>query len=243
MIFDGGWGIFTQLVNKSILVADDEPKIVEVVKSYLENSGFRVYEAGSGKEAVEIFERVRPSLVILDLMMPDLTGEEVCQRLRKVSRVPIIMLTAKVEEDDVVAGLKLGADDYVTKPFSPRELLARVEALLRRTSDEPAPLAEFFSFHNGALSIDHSKREVRKNGKPVNLTPNEFTLLMTLVKFPQKVFTREELVVRALGDDYEGFDRTIDVHIKNLRQKIETDPRVPKYILTVHGIGYKFGGE
>jgi DNA-binding response OmpR family regulator len=232
-----------QTDKQKILVVDDEPKIVEVVKSYLENSGYQVFEAENGKQALEIFEKVHPSLVILDLMMPEISGEEVCRKLRKISRTPVIMLTAKVEEDDLVGGLKLGADDYVTKPFSPRELLARVEALLRRTSQEAVPLTDFLSYNQDDLNIDSLKHEVRKNGAPVNLTPNEFTLLMTLIKFPQKAFTREELVSLVLGDDYDGFDRTIDAHIKNLRQKIETDPKIPKYILTVHGIGYKFGGE
>jgi DNA-binding response OmpR family regulator len=226
-----------------ILVVDDEPKIVEVITSYLENSKYKTLAAYNGKLALELYEKFRPSLVILDLMLPDMMGEEVCQRLRRVSRVPIIMLTAKVEEDDLLNGLHLGADDYITKPFSPRELLARVEALLRRTQGEATPLANFISFNGEDLVIDALKHEVRKKGKVVNLTPNEYKILMSLIKFPQKAFTREELLALAWGDDYEGFDHTIDTHIKNLRQKIETDSKTPKYILTVHGIGYRFGGE
>jgi DNA-binding response OmpR family regulator len=229
--------------NKLIYVVDDEPKIVEVITSYLENSKYKTLAAYNGKLALELYEKFRPSLIILDLMLPDMMGEEVCQRLRRVSRVPIIMLTAKVEEDDLLNGLHLGADDYITKPFSPRELLARVEALLRRMQGEATPLADFISFNGEDLVIDALKHEVRKKGKVVNLTPNEYKILMSLIKFPQKAFTREELLALAWGDDYEGFDRTIDTHIKNLRQKIETDSKTPKYILTVHGIGYRFGGE
>lgn len=228
---------------RKILFVDDEPQITEVVRSYLENSNYQVYEAGNGKEALELFERVQPSLIILDLMLPDLSGEEVCQILRRKSRVPIIMLTAKVEEEDILKGLGLGADDYVTKPFSPRQLVARVEALLRRTTQEAVPLAERLSFNQGDLEIDLYGREVKKNGVKVNLTPNEYQIFLTLLKYPRKAFTRDELITLALGDDYEGFDRTIDVHIKNLRQKIETDPKRPQYILTVHGVGYRFGGE
>lgn len=230
-------------VPKKILIVDDEIKIVEVVKSYLENSGYSVYEAYNGKEALDKFEKVNPNLVILDLMLPDMTGEEICKALRKKSRVPIIMLTAKVEEEDVLKGLNIGADDYVTKPFSPRQLAARVEAVLRRASDALVPLSSLISFNNDELVIDTLKYQVKRYGKIINLTPNEYKLLLTLVKYPDKVFTREELISIALGDSYNGYERTIDTHIKNIRQKIEFDPKNPKYILTVHGIGYRFGGE
>jgi len=226
-----------------ILVVDDEAKIVEVVKSYLENSGYTVCEAYSGKEALEKFEKENPTLVILDLMLPDITGEEICKILRKRSRVPIIMLTAKVEEEDILKGLNMGADDYVTKPFSPRQLVARVEAVLRRANDALIPLSRIISFNNGDLVIDTLKYEVKKGGEVVNLTPNEYKLLLTMVKYPDKAFTRDELICMALGDDFDGYDRTIDTHIKNIRQKIETDPKNPKYILTVHGIGYRFVGD
>lgn len=229
--------------TKKILIVDDEMKIVEVVKSYLENSGYSVYEAYNGKEALDKFEKVNPNLVILDLMLPDMTGEEICKALRKKSRVPIIMLTAKVEEEDVLRGLNIGADDYVTKPFSPRQLAARVEAVLRRASDALVPLSSLISFNNDELVIDTLKYQVKRYGKIINLTPNEYKLLLTLVKYPDKVFTREELISIALGDSYNGYERTIDTHIKNIRQKIEFDPKNPKYILTVHGIGYRFGGE
>ncbi|HEY9062734.1 MAG TPA: response regulator transcription factor [Pseudobacteroides sp.] len=228
--------------GKKILVVDDEEKIVEVVKSYLEHSGYEVHEAYNGDQALSMFERVEPSLVVLDLMLPDMSGEEICKTIRKQSRVPIIMLTAKVEEEDILKGLDIGADDYITKPFSPKQLVARVGAVLRRAAEDPVPLSNIISF-NDDLVIDNLKYEVRKNNNTVNLTPNEFKILMTLVKYPKKTFTREELICIALGDDFKGFDRTVDTHIKNLRQKIETDPKVPKYILTVHGIGYRFDGE
>ncbi len=226
-----------------ILIVDDEPKIVEAVQSYLENEGYQVYVAYNGKQALELFTEINSALVILDLMLPDLSGEEICQIFRKHSRVPIIMLTAKVEEEDILQGLNFGADDYVTKPFSPKQLVARVGAVLRRASRELIPLAQIISFHNNDLVIDSQKHEITKKGCLVGLTPNEYKILMLLIKYPHKTFTREELIAMALGEDYDGFDRTIDVYIKNLRRKIETDPKVPRYILTVHGVGYRFGGE
>lgn len=229
--------------NIKILVVDDEEKIAEVVKSYLENGGFKVYCAYSGNEALELFDRIDPRLVVLDLMLPDMSGEDVCRTIRKKSRVPIIMLTAKVEEESILNGLGIGADDYVTKPFSPRQLVARVIALLRRSDDEIMPLSSVLSFNNGELLVDSIKHEIKKEGQLVNLTPNEYKILMALIKYPQKAFTRDELVFLVLGNDYEGYDRTIDTHVKNLRQKIEPDVRTPKYILTVYGLGYKFGGE
>lgn len=228
---------------KRILVVDDEPKIVEVVKSYLENSGYVVLEAYDGKQAYEICDKMNPSLIILDLMLPDTTGEEVCRRLRKKSKVPIIMLTAKIEEEDILKGLDIGADDYVTKPFSPRQLVARVEALLRRTEDDSAFLSKVISFYDDDLMIDLIHYDIKKKGISVNLTPNEYKILSTMVKYPKKVFTREELISVVIGNDFDGFDRIIDTHMKNIRQKIETDVKSPQYILTVHGVGYRFGGE
>jgi DNA-binding response OmpR family regulator len=228
---------------KKILVVDDEPKIAEVVKSYLEHGGYEVHTAFDGKHALELFERLEPSLVVLDLMLPDITGEEICRTIRKRSRVPIIMLTAKVEEESILGGLDIGADDYVTKPFSPKQLVARVVAILRRTADDPVPLSNTVSFNNHDLVIDSLKHEVLKVGNSINLTPNEYRILMTLVKYPRKTFTRSELVDMALGEDFEGFERTVDTHVKNLRQKLEDDPKTPVYLLTVHGVGYRFGGE
>ncbi|HHW01065.1 MAG TPA: response regulator transcription factor [Clostridiaceae bacterium] len=230
-------------IQKKVLVVDDEVKIVEVVKSYLENSGYLVCEAYNGKEALDKFEKENPDLIVLDLMLPDMTGEEICKTLRKKSRVPIIMLTAKVEEDDILRGLNIGADDYVTKPFSPRQLVARAEAVLRRAGNTLIPLSSIISFNNNELVIDTLKHEVKRCGKTINLTPNEYKLLLTMVKYPDKTFTREELINIGLGEDFNGYDRTIDTHIKNIRQKIEPDPKNPKYILTIHGVGYRFGGE
>lgn len=227
---------------KKILVVEDEKKIVEVIKSYLEHSSFVVYEAYGGKQALELFDRLEPDLVLLDLMLPDIPGEEICRIIRKKSRVPVIMLTAKVEEENILNGLDIGADDYITKPFSPKQLVARVVAVLRRSADDPVPLSNTISFNEEDLVIDSLKHEVKKEGAIVNLTPNEYRILMTLIKYPRKTFTRAELVSMALGDDFEGFDRTVDTHVKNLRQKIEKDPKTPQYLLTVHGIGYRFGG-
>jgi len=229
--------------NIRILIVEDEEKLAEVVKSYLEKNGFRVFCAYNGSEALELFDKVNPGLVVLDLMLPDMSGEDICRAVRKRSRVPIIMLTAKVDEESILNGLGIGADDYVTKPFSPRQLVARVIALLRRSGDEIMPLVNEISFNNGELVVDSVRHEIKKEGQPVNLTPNEYKILMALIKYPQKAFTRDELVYLVLGEDYEGYDRTIDTHVKNLRQKIEPDVRAPKYILTVYGVGYKFGGE
>jgi len=228
---------------KRILVVDDEEKIAAVIRSYLEKAGYEVHIASSGTQALSLYEKIFPSLVVLDLMLPDTSGEEVCRRLRKQSRVPILMLTARTEEEDILTGLDLGADDYVTKPFSPRQLVARVAALLHRSEEDALPLANLLSFFEGDLTVDYQSYTVKKRGNPVSLTPNEFNLLSTLLKYPKKVFTREELIAMVIGQDFEGYDRIIDTHIKNLRHKIETDPRNPQYIVTVHGVGYRFGGE
>ena len=228
--------------DKTILVVDDEVKITEVVKSYLENSGYRILCAHDGRKALDLFEKFSPALVILDLMLPDITGEDICKTIRKKSRVPIIMLTAKIEDADIITGLGIGADDYLTKPFSPKLLVARVEAVLRRVSSEAVPLASEFSFNDGELVIDGLRHEVRKNGLQLPLTPNELNILMTMAKYPTKAFTREELIEFALGEDFDGFDRVIDTHIKNIRHKLGDDGRSPRYVLTVHGTGYKFGG-
>jgi DNA-binding response OmpR family regulator len=228
---------------KRVLVVDDEVKIVEVVKSYLENSNYAVQVAYNGKDALELFNKINPSLVLLDLMLPDIQGEDICREIRKKSRVPIIMITAKQEEENLLRGLEIGADDYITKPFSPKEVVARVMALLRRTDDELVPLSNTISYNNGDLIINDASYDIKKNGKPVNLTPKEYDVLLAMIKYPSKVFTRDELIFIVLGDDYDGYDRTIDTHIKNLRRKIESDPQNPQYILTIHGVGYKFGGH
>ncbi len=228
--------------KKTILVVDDEVKITEVIKSYLENANFQVFCAHNGIQAMDLFEKVSPALIVLDLMLPDLSGEDICTAIRKKSRVPIIMLTAKVEDADIINGLGIGADDYQTKPFSPKQLVARVEAVLRRVSAEAVPLASEIAFHDGELVIDGLRHEVRKNGQKISLTPNEYKILMTMAKYPSKAFTREELIQFALGENFEGFDRVIDTHIKNIRQKLGEDHKTPRYVITIHGTGYKFGG-
>ncbi len=227
----------------TVLVVDDEERIVEFVESYLLKSGYTVLKAYNGSDALQLFEHNKIDLILLDLMLPDVSGEEVCKTIRKTSRVPIIMLTAKAEEEQILKGLDIGADDYVTKPFSPRQLVARVGALLRRTEGGNYSVSSILSYNNQDLVIDTLKHEVTKNGKTINLTPIEFNLLSTMAKTPNRTYTRDDLITYALGDEYDGFDRSLDSHIKNLRHKIETDTKHCRYILTVHGIGYKFGGE
>ncbi|MBN1409952.1 MAG: response regulator transcription factor [Spirochaetales bacterium] len=229
--------------KKSILIVDDEVKIVDFISSYLEKGGYEVYKAYSGMDALSKYEKFRPTLVILDLMLPDLSGEKVCIELRKRSRVPVIMLTAKVEENDLLAGFKLGADDYITKPFSPRELMVRIKAIFRRTEKDMKALCDRLEFRNGELIIDSTAHEVLLNGKKLNLTLTEYRLLHMLASYPQRVYSRTDLSMIVLGDDYDGNDRTIDAHIKNLRRKINDDPKNPCYIVTVFGMGYKFKGD
>lgn len=226
-----------------IMVVEDEVKIYEVIKSYLEASGYKVCWAPDGKAAITLFEKINPDLVLLDLMLPDISGEEVCKQIRLNSKTPIIMLTAKSQEEDTVLGLDLGADDYITKPFSPKEMVGRVRAVLRRCEVDTLIKAEILSFGRGYLEINNTSHQVKVSGEVINLTPNEYKLLLILAKNPNKVFTREELVVHAFGFDYEGNDRAVDTHIKNLRQKVEQDSKQPLFILTVHGVGYKFGGH
>ncbi len=228
--------------DKKILIIDDEIKIVEVIASYLRHSGYEALKAYNGSDALRVFEQEAPSLIVLDLMLPDMSGEEICKRIRQTSRTPIIMLTAKVAETDILNGLDLGADDYMTKPFSPKQLVARIQAVLRRTGDL-GHLANILSFKNNDLVIHLSKHEVLKEGHIVKLTPNEYELLITMIKCSNKTFTRDELITLVLGDDFDGFDRAIDSHIKNLRQKIETDPKNPEYIITVFGVGYRFNNR
>ena len=228
---------------KKILVVDDEIKIIEVVKSFLEKKGYSVITAENGKQAIDIFERETISLVILDLMLPDITGEEICMSLRQRSRVPVIMLTAKAEEESMLKGLEIGADDYMKKPFSLKELSARIDTILRRASNDLVPLYNKNSFNEGDLEVDFESHIIKKKGSEVSLTPNEYKILAVLIKYPNKVFTREELIMTAFGDEFEGYDRVVDTHIKNLRQKIESDSRNPVYVLTIRGVGYKFGGK
>ncbi|MGH2658114.1 MAG: response regulator transcription factor [Actinomycetota bacterium] len=223
----------------TILVVDDERKIRDLVRSYLEREGYAVLVADSGHRALEAVERAHPDLVVLDLMLPDVSGEEVARSVRDHSDVPIIMLTAKAGEDDRVKGLRLGADDYLVKPFSPRELVARVEAVLRRASGGAAngPI----SFDAGGLRIDREAREVLVAGRTVPLTRSEFDLLLALASHAGRVFSRYELITKVQGYDFDGYERTIDAHVKNLRRKLGEDPKGPTYVVTVTGVGYKFG--
>jgi DNA-binding response OmpR family regulator len=228
--------------SATVLVVDDERKIRDLVRSYLEREGYAVLQADTGQRALEVASRAEPDLVVLDLMLPDLSGEEVARSLRENSAVPIIMLTAKSSEDDRVAGLRIGADDYLVKPFSPRELVARVQAVLRRTGGEGAG-GMSASFDEGALTIDREAREVTVDGDAVVLTRSEFDLLAAIASRPGRVFSRYELVTRVQGYDYEGYERTIDAHVKNLRRKLGEDPKKPRYVVTMAGVGYKFGAK
>jgi len=227
-------------VNRKILVVDDDRKTVELVRLYLEKDGYQVLPAYDGQQALELARHKLPDLLVLDLMLPKLDGLDLCRILRAETQMPIILLTARTTENDKLLGLDLGADDYVTKPFSPRELLARVRAVLRRAAPEAAE-AEPSEVVYGALSIRFPGREVRLNGQLVRLTPKEYRLLEILVKEPNRAFMRLELLERAFGFDYEVLERTVDVHLMNLRRKIEADPARPVYVQTVYGIGYKFG--
>lgn len=224
----------------TILVVEDEEMTRSAICSYLEKQGMTALAARDGREALSLFERETVSFVILDLMLPDLPGEEVCRALRTRSRVPVIMLTARSQEEDVLNGLAIGADDYITKPFSLRELYARILSVSRRA--EGAPLAQKFRWNDGDLCVDLEHHEVRKQGRLVALTASEWGILRALIQNPQKVYTREELISLAMGEDFEGYDRAVDTHIKNLRKKVETDPKNPVYVKTAHGLGYKFGG-
>lgn len=223
-----------------ILVVDDEKNIIDVVKAYLIKEGFEVLTAMDGETALHILSKEDVHLVVLDLMLPKLSGEEVCRRIRATSAVPIIMLTAKAEEEERIEGISIGADDYLTKPFSARELVVRIRALLRRSYRDQIPLADILSFGNGDLEVDIKKMTVKKRGIPVTLTTNEFKILATLLINPGQVFSRSHLVEKAFGMDYEAYDRTVDTYIKTIRQKIEDNPKEPKYIATVYGAGYKF---
>lgn len=227
---------------KTILIVDDEKKILDIVEAYLKKEGFNVFTAMDGEMGFEIFKDNIIHLVVLDLMLPKLSGEEVCERIRAISDIPIIMLTAKTDVEDRIQGLSIGADDYLTKPFSARELVSRVNALLRRSYRGESPLADHIILNGRDLEIDIKKFEVKKKGELVNLTPNEFKILKVLLTNPGQVFTREQLLQNAFGMDFEGFDRTIDTHIKNIRQKIEDNPKKPIYINSIYGVGYKFGG-
>lgn len=223
-------------MSRKILVVDDEPQIVRVLKAYLEKAGYQVVTALDGPGTLAAFQREKPDFMILDLNLPGMDGLDICRAVRRESNIPILMLTARVEEADRLIGLELGADDYVVKPFSPREVVARVRTIFRRATAGPDK-ADIIQV--GDLHIDLEKHTVNLGDKPVDLTPTEFEILVTLARQPKRVFSRLQIMEQAQGDSFEGYERTIDAHIKNIRLKLEPNPRKPIYILTVFGLGYK----
>ena len=225
-----------------ILVIEDELKILQIIEAYLKKEAYQVFTATDGLNGLEQARRISPDLIILDLMLPGLSGEQLLTEVRQISDVPVIILSAKTSEDQRIFGLNIGADDYLTKPFSPRELVARAQAQLRRVRVSNPAQTVNYSFNQGNLVIDPTKHEVYLDQKMINLTPTEFKILVLLSHAPGQVFTRNQLLERVQGYSFEGYDRTVDSHIKNLRQKIEVNPERPQYILTVFGVGYKFGG-
>jgi DNA-binding response OmpR family regulator len=227
-------------MSQTILVVDDELQIVRLVRAYLEEAGFRVVTASDGQEALYIARHEKPDLVVLDILMPQMDGLEFTRRIRRERNVPIIMLTARAEETDRIVGLELGVDDYVTKPFSPREVVARVRAVLRRAQPQPdsPPILRV-----GSLTLDRASHIVTASGQPVDLTPTEFGILETLMTTPGRVFSRGQLLEAVQGIAFEAYERTVDAHIKNLRRKLESDPAHPRYILTVRGVGYRLTTE
>jgi DNA-binding response OmpR family regulator len=229
------------MANKRVLIVDDDVKIVELVKLYLNRDGYTVLTAYEGNEALRLAREAHPDLIVLDIMLPGIDGLEICRVLRSESSVPIILLTARTTEQDRIIGLDLGADDYVTKPFSPKELAARVRAVFRRMPDESLQMGPE-ELHFGNLTVNFPRHEAYLNSKALNLTPVEFKLLGVLIREPNRVFSRAQLIEKVLGYDFDGFDRTIDVHILNLRRKLEPDASHPLYIKTVYGSGYKFTG-
>lgn len=246
-----------------ILVVDDEQMMLDAIGSYLKNKGNNVYYATTGKEALDIYNNSNIDIIILDLMLPDMSGESVCTDIRKNSQTPIIMLTARNMEDDMIHGLDIGADDYITKPFSLKNLYARIMAVTRRSCnadncnevnsvnagkdninsvklDNISTTSHQYVWNEGALVVDFQTKEIYKNSVQIDATPLEWKILELFMKYPKRVFTREELIEYAFGQDFDGYDRVIDTHIKNIRKKIESNPKKPEYIHTVHGIGYKF---
>jgi two-component system, OmpR family, alkaline phosphatase synthesis response regulator PhoP len=229
---------------EKILIVDDEAQIARVLRGYFEQAGFAVCIAYDGAEALRLARQEQPDLIVLDLMLPGMDGLDVCRTVRRHSAVPIIMLTARVEETDTLIGLELGADDYVTKPFSPREVVARARAILRRTRGaQSTDMADVQPLVVGDLRLDPVRHSVRVGEREVELTPSEFEIARVMMRSPGRVFTRSQLLEATQGDAFEGYERTIDTHIKNIRQKIEQTPRTPEYILTVHGIGYRMRGD
>ena len=227
--------------NRTILLVDDEEKIVEVLQAYLEKAGYEVLCAYDGAATMELFRNNDISLILLDLMLPDIMGEEICRMVRAVSRVPIIMLTAKTEENDLIKGLRLGADDYIFKPFSPRTVVAKAEAVLRRVESDKL-ISVPVSYNQGSLVIDFQNGDVKAGGQDAGLTPTEYKILATMAKAPNRTFTREQLITYALDDNFDGYDRSIDTYIKSIRSKIEEDRKNPVFIVPVHVFLYSFVG-
>jgi DNA-binding response OmpR family regulator len=225
----------------TVLIVEDEVRIRELLRSYLERDGFEVLSTGSGAEAIGLARSASPDLIVLDLRLPDVPGESVAAEVRRFSSVPVLVLTAKSSEDDRIRGLEFGADDYVTKPFSPREVVLRVQAILRRTHGAASGAPEPVSFGGGQLIIDEDRRTLTVRGRPVELTPTEWGVLLALTRTPGRVYSRYELINRVRGYEFEGYERTIDSHVKNLRRKIEADARNPQIVQTVLGAGYRCG--
>jgi len=226
--------------QKSVLIVDDDVKLVELLELYFQKDGFIVYTANDGLTALKVARDKHPDILVLDLMLPGMDGWDICRTLRRDSEVPILMLTARDEESDRLVGLEIGADDYVTKPFSPKEVVARVKAILRRTKGSPTKPVQV---HLGDVTINLEQYQVTKGGQPVELTPTEFKILELLATNPGRVFSRLQIVEQTQGYSFEGYERTIDAHVKNLRRKIENNSKEPEFIQTVYGVGYRMAGN
>ncbi|WP_019555179.1 response regulator transcription factor [Propionispira raffinosivorans] len=229
------------MLQYSVLIVDDDVKLVELLQTYFEQEQFLVYTAYDGLEAIELVAKRKPDIMILDIMLPGMDGREVCRKIRQHNDVPIIMLTAKDDESDRLVGLGIGADDYVTKPFSMKEVVARAKVILRRMHGEVVEKKTVLQFRE--IMIDLDRHQVKRSGEVLDLTPTEFKLLEVLARAPERVYSRFQLMENTQGYAFDGYERTIDAHIRNLRRKLEPDSRNPQYVLTVYGVGYKFAGE
>ena len=229
------------MIQHSVLIVDDDVKLVELLQTYFEQEQFLVYTAYDGIEAIELVAKRKPDIMILDIMLPGMDGREVCRKIRQNNDVPIIMLTAKDDESDRLVGLGIGADDYVTKPFSMKEVVARAKVILRRIHGEVVEKKTVLQFRE--ITIDLDRHQVKRSGDVLDLTPTEFKLLEVLARTPERVYSRFQLMENTQGYAFDGYERTIDAHIRNLRRKLEPDSRNPQYVLTVYGVGYKFAGE
>jgi two-component system OmpR family response regulator len=230
-------------MSRLVFIVEDDPKIAKVLKVYLESSGYSVRAFDRGKDAIDAAGKSLPMLLLLDLMLPDISGEEVFMKMRDFGDFPIIILTSRASEEERLAGFALGADDYIVKPFSPREVVYRVKAVLKRSEKADLVMSEILSFDNGRLVLDGRRYELKKQGETVHLTPTEFKLLFTLASHPGMTLSRQALVEEALGYQFEGYERSIDAHVRHIRQKIEDDPSEPRFVLTIYGVGYLFSGN